>query len=151
MPDSRKTFNFDLDEKKLKVHYPSTSTSSYKRAWSDIRSFLEDNGFKHAQYSGYESIRGMSYYKAYSIFERLQEKFPWFKNCATVATLAELGEQYDVLEHLSKTIEATAFTLEEQQFHSLQDEVASAKLASQVLEEDKSHEPLDRDRGDIGR
>lgn len=54
---------------------------------------MEANGFEHSQYSGYESIHGMSYADAFSVLERLQETFPWFRECAQAATLTEIGKR----------------------------------------------------------
>ena len=96
----RFAFNFDLDEARLKELYPAQTVSGYKRAWSDIRSFLEANGFTHAQYSGYESTQEMTYAEAYATLEELHAKFSWFSRCAQAATITEIGERYDVLEHL---------------------------------------------------
>ena len=71
MSHKRKAFNFDLDNGKLEELYPSPSgsTTSYNNAWSKIKAFMEANGFEHSQYSGYESIHGMSYADAFSILE----------------------------------------------------------------------------------
>ena len=100
----RFAFNFDLSKSKLKDLYPSTSPHGYKQAWADIRSFMEANDFTHTQYSGYESIDELSYFDAYVVLETLQETFPWFLQCAQVATLTEIGERYDVLDHLTRQV-----------------------------------------------
>lgn len=96
----RFAFNFDLDEGRLKELYPAQTATGYKRAWSDIRSFMEANGFTHTQYSGYESIEHITYARAYGVLEKLQSKFLWFSRCAQAATITEIGERYDVLEYL---------------------------------------------------
>lgn len=95
----RFAFHFDLAEARLKEHYPSHSAAGYKQAWADIRSFLEANGFTHTQYSGYESVEHMTYFDAYNILKNLSREFSWFTQCAQGATLTEIGERYDVLEH----------------------------------------------------
>lgn len=100
MANRRKAFHFDLDEDRLKSLYPSESKTGYKSAWGKIQAFMEANGFEHTQYSGYESIHGMSYLQAYKVLEGLQKTYPWFKDCAQVATLTEIGKRHDVLEHL---------------------------------------------------
>lgn len=84
----------------MKSLYPSESKTGYKSAWGKIQAFMEANGFEHTQYSGYESIHGMSYLQAYKVLEGLQKTYPWFKDCAQVATLTEIGKRHDVLEHL---------------------------------------------------
>lgn len=96
----RFAFHFDLNEARLKEHYPSGSATGYKQAWADIRSFLEANGFTHTQYSGYESVEPMTYFDAYNILDNLQDQFSWFQPCAQGATLTEIGKRYDVLEYL---------------------------------------------------
>ena len=113
----RFALNFDLDEAKLKNNYPASTDTGYKRAWSDVRSFLEANGFAHAQYSGYESVEEMTYFDAYTILDNLQGQFPWFLKCSQVATLTEIGERYDVLQHLrEQKVERSA--LPEDTLHS---------------------------------
>lgn len=96
MANSRKAFHFDLDEERLKFLYPSESKTGYKAAWGKLQSFMEANGFEHVQYSGYESVHGMSYVQAYKVLEGLQKTYPWFKDCAKAATLTEIGRRHDV-------------------------------------------------------
>lgn len=57
MLESKKALNFDLSDALLRKYYPS---KNYKKAWSDIKSFLLEIGFNHRQYSGYVSIECMS-------------------------------------------------------------------------------------------
>ena len=105
----RFAFHFDLNEARLKEHYPSGSAAGYKQAWADIRSFLEANGFTHTQYSGYESVAPMSYFDAYKILKNLSREFSWFQPSAQGATLTEIGERYDVLEYLrAQTVDRRA-------------------------------------------
>lgn len=106
LKEIRFSFNFDLKIKLLKKFYPSDSDTGYKNAWRKIKSFMEKNDFERTQYSGYESVESMTYAKAYIILEGLNERFPWFAKCANAATLTEIGEQYDVLKHLSIDEEA---------------------------------------------
>lgn len=135
----RFAFNFDLSKSKLKDLYPSTSPHGYKQAWADIRSFMEANDFTHTQYSGYESIDELSYFDAYVVLETLQETFPWFLQCAQVATLTEIGERYDVLDHLTRQVAD-----KEQTPHwtrmALKDKVKESRLASQELNANDSDE-----------
>lgn len=106
MAARRKAFHFDLDEDRLKVLYPSDTPSAYKGAWGKIRAFMEANDFEHTQYSGYESYQGMSYYDAFTVIENLQDTFPWFSACAQVATITEIGQRHDVLQHLAQRSDA---------------------------------------------
>lgn len=105
MASGRKAFHFDLDEDRLKALYPSESKTGYKSAWGKIQAFMESNDFEHTQYSGYESIHGMDYASAFTVLESLQEMYPWFKDCAKVATVTNIGERHDVLEHLAQKSE----------------------------------------------
>ncbi|QGM91993.1 hypothetical protein GIR35_12355 [Enterococcus faecalis] len=147
MSDKRKAFNFDLDNEKLEEFYPSPSGSktSYNNAWSKIQKFMETTGFVHRQYSGYESVHGMSYAEAYNVLERLQDTFPWFGKCVKVATLTEIGKRYDVLEYLERYREnaehADSSEPPEPERHvSLCSETKAMKRASKALEDDGKNE-----------
>lgn len=108
--DSRKAFHFDLSTKELRKHYPSDRAFGWRKAWSDIRSFMEKNGFEHAQFSGYESIEPMGYDKAYAIMMSLSETYPWFEQCATAATYTDIGERFDVLKFFKNEVKDVAPT-----------------------------------------
>ncbi|GAA5350894.1 hypothetical protein [Streptococcus uberis] len=146
----RKAFHFDLDQAKLKEFYPSKSKNGYKKAWADIRTFMENHGFVHTQYSGYETADIMPYLKAYGVIEKLNEEFPWFLKCAQVATLTEIGKRYDAIEHLHEQL-----TVKDDASHpalkskvSLLDEVSSMREASKELNNDLDiglqHDDLER-------
>lgn len=137
MEHSRKEFHFDLDVELLKQHYPSAANvkSAYKRAWSDIKGFMELHGFIHSQYSGYESEGPMSYMEAYAVIDELHEVFPWFAVCAQVATLTEIGERHDVLGYLSREGPEQPRDPQGERGISLYGEVSEAQAASDALEE----------------
>lgn len=136
MSHKRKAFNFDLDNGKLEELYPSPSgsTTSYNNAWSKIKAFMEANGFEHSQYSGYESIHGMSYADAFSVLERLQETFPWFRECAQAATLTEIDKRHDVLEHLDHINDEMELPDEPEPHVSLQSEMKVMREAARALD-----------------
>ena len=141
----RFSFNFDLDIAKSKEVYPSDNPNGYKKAWTDILSFMEANEFTHAQYSGYESINEILYADAYATLEKLQAEFPWFLQCAQVATLTEIGERYDVLEHLKQQDNDKEQVPQPTMEHSnsLKDYIVrNAKLACQELNDSNSIESL---------
>lgn len=150
MAQRRKAFHFDLDEEKLKALYPSDSENGYKKAWSKIGAFMEANGFEHAQYSGYESVHGMSYYDAFAVLENLQAAFPWFNECAQAATLTEIGRRYDVLEHLSRKREPEEKAPEQRQVRgvSLRSEAEKMRRASKALEDAGLAPPVKAPRKD---
>lgn len=143
MEYGRKEFHFDLDVELLKQHYPSTDNaqSAYKRAWSDIKGFMELHGFTHSQYSGYESESPMSYMEAYVVVDELHEVFPWFAECAQAATLTEIGERHDVLEYLHRKGPVNPRDPQEERGVSLHGEVKEARAASDALEERRGQEP----------
>lgn len=151
MEHSRKEFHFDLDVELLKQHYPSPANvkSAYKRAWSDIKGFMELHGFTHSQYSGYESEGPMSYMEAYAVIDELHEVFPWFAVCAQVATLTEIGERHDVLEYLRREGPEHPRDPQGERGISLYGEVSEARAASDALEERRGqgqdlHHPNER-------
>lgn len=113
---------------------PSGSTTSYNNAWLKIKAFMEANGFEHSQYSGYESIHGMSYADAFSVLERLQETFPWFRECAKAASLTEIGKRHDVLEHLDHIKDEVEPQNEPEPHVSLQSEMKVMREAARALE-----------------
>lgn len=135
MAITRKAFNFDFDISRLKEHYPSTSPFGYKRAWTDIKKFMEAHGFQHSQYSGYESTQLLDDSEAYRIFYGLQEKYPWFAQCAQAATMTDIGNRHDVLSHLKehkKDASLTSSPARDEKV-SLASEIGMAQRASQEL------------------
>lgn len=106
----------------------------YKSAWGKIQAFMEANGFEHTQYSGYESIHGMSYLQAYKVLESLQKAYPWFKDCAQVATLTEIGKRHDVLEHLGNGKDIEEPDVSHSEPLRLKDEAHAMRESSKVLE-----------------
>ena len=137
MANGRKAFHFDLDEAALRRYYPSERETGYKAVWGKIQAFMEANGFKHTQYSGYESTHGMSYVQAYKVLEDLQRTYPWFMNCARVATLTEIGRRHDVLRHLEQMDKDVADGSEapspEQRSPSLHGQEADTRRSAQAL------------------
>lgn len=128
----RFAFNFDLDEARLKELYPAQAVSGYKRAWSDIRSFLEANGFTHTQYSGYESIEHITYARAYGVLEKLQSKFSWFSRCAQAAIITEIGERYNVLEHLRGQASETEYILNSSERQASKEQAKVAQVMKAI-------------------
>lgn len=149
MPRNKKAFHFDLNVNLLKTHYPSHSPNGWKMAWSDIRSFMEDHGFRHAQYSGYESVKPISYGSAYKVIEQLSETFPWFRKCAQVASMTEIGKQHDVLRYLARSepnVEPTPVQeLEQHDSVTLADVSQAMRAAAKALDGNSAYEPPMKD------
>lgn len=95
---------------------------------------MEANGFEHTQYSGYESIHGMSYLQAYKVLEGLQKTYPWFKDCAQVATLTEIGKRHDVLEHLGNGKDIEEPDVSHSEPLRLKDKAHAMRESSRALE-----------------
>ncbi|MDB7980804.1 hypothetical protein [Faecalicoccus pleomorphus] len=110
---TRKAINFDLDTRKLKELYPSTSPNGWRQAWAQIESFLKEQGSIHVQYSGYQSLEPMWTNEVFIVMENLQNKYPWFRDCATSADVTIVTDRYNILEYL-KNQELKTSTLENQ-------------------------------------
>lgn len=150
MDDSRKEFHFDLDENFLKEHYVPKrgGENAWRSAWGDIRKFMEAHGFEHSQYSGYESINPMGYEEAYAVLDALRYEFPWFAECAQVATLTEIGERHDVLQHFSQHVIDTAAPVPVQHTVSLHGQEADMRRSARALEGGQM-EPQQRGKEDL--
>lgn len=83
-PETRKELHFDLGTAALSENYNSIRPNAWRGAWSLIRIFMERNGFIHTQYSGYESIAVMPIDKAMAVMEKLQQRYPWFKDSSGI-------------------------------------------------------------------
>lgn len=101
-PYSRKAINFDLDTKKLKQFYPCKGLLSYKKAYKDIKKFMENNGFEHRQWSGYISKQNIDSYDVSVIIAKLSYKFPWLKQCVNKFDVTDIGNQYDLTDIIDK-------------------------------------------------
>ena len=76
--ENKKAINFDLDTKKLNIYYGKNIRNAYR----EIGKFLENNGFKHRQWSGYVSINKMSNFDIVNLNIKMWKKFPWLIQCA---------------------------------------------------------------------
>ena len=91
---SRKAINFDLSTNELKKHFNSTA-----EAYSQIKTFMIENGFTHRQYSGYVSKETMDDFAIELLAKRLSRKFSWLSTCVQNFDVTDIGEQHD-LTHL---------------------------------------------------
>ena len=135
----RKEFHFDLDIKLLKDVYPSKHENAWKSAWSDIRLFLESQGFIHTQYSGYESSVNLSMDSICLTLNSLISELPWFPEAAKIATVTEIGDRHDALAYIKEQHPVVAPTPimtpnRTQQVSCLRVEANMARMASKVLE-----------------
>ncbi|BDB64189.1 hypothetical protein T36_0636 [Helicobacter cinaedi] len=91
---SRKAINFDLSTNELKKHFNSTA-----EAYTQIKTFMIENGFEHRQYSGYTSKEAMDEDDIVVLTKRLADKFSWLSTCVLNFDVTDIGEQHD-LTHL---------------------------------------------------
>ncbi len=96
----RKALNFDLDTNALKKHYPG---KNYRKAYSDIKRFMEHEGFTHRQWSGYVSNEKLSMQKIAAKTKKLSQTFPWLKKCVNRFDVTDIGEQHDITHILTGT------------------------------------------------
>jgi virulence-associated protein VapD len=59
-----KAINFDLDTQSLRQLF---GEKGRRKAYAQIQSFFTKNGFEHKQWSGYISLKPMSYGEVYDI------------------------------------------------------------------------------------
>jgi len=91
--DVRQGVHFDMDTKALEKYYPKPS---WRRAYDDVRKFMEENGFEHEQGSGYHSKEAMLQPEALDIVENMIDKYPWLNKCMGVCTIADVPVTYDI-------------------------------------------------------
>ncbi len=91
---SRRAIHFDLKESLLKKYYPK---KDYKQAYKDICLFMENNGFIHRQWSGYFSVKPLTFADLTDIIDKMWNQFPWLEKCATKFDVTNIGKTYDLL------------------------------------------------------
>lgn len=101
MKKYKRAINFDLDTKKLKKFY-SNNLLGYRKAYKDIKKFMESNGFEHRQWSGYISKENLSNYELAFIVAKLSNEFPWLKKCVNKFDVTNIAAQYDLTDIIDK-------------------------------------------------
>ncbi|BDB65773.1 hypothetical protein T36_2252 (plasmid) [Helicobacter cinaedi] len=91
---NRKALNFDLSTNELKKHFNSTA-----EAYSQIKTFMIENGFEHRQYSGYVSKEPMNEREITKLVRKLNKQLSWLSACVLNFDVTDIGEQHD-LTHL---------------------------------------------------
>ena len=137
--DTRKEIHFDLSIEALKRSYSPLSAHAWRKAWSDIRLFLESQGFIHTQYSGYESSVNLSMDSICLTLNSLISELPWFPEAVKIATVTEIGDRHDALAYIKEQHPVVAPTPimtpnRTQQVSCLRVEANMARMASKVLE-----------------
>ena len=98
---SRKEITFDLSQEALRQHYPRKETAQdpqfFKRAYKDIRRFMEANGFERRQYSVYVSRSELTALDVAVLTQRMAEQLPWLRLCVKEITAANIGARHSLL------------------------------------------------------
>ena len=75
LKEYKKQLVFDLLQAKMDEDHPGMS----KKAYSDLKKFLERHGFRHIQQTGYESGHKMSLADVSVLCVEMNKAFPWLK------------------------------------------------------------------------
>lgn len=98
---TRKQISFDLSQDALKRYYPHKETGQdsqfFKRAYKDIRCFMEANGFERRQYSVYVSLQQRTSLDVALLAQRMGETLPWLRLCVKDITVTNIGARHSVL------------------------------------------------------
>ena len=83
MGTTRKQITFDLSQEALELHYPrgerAQSEHHYRKAYQDIRGFMEKRGFVWRQNSVYVSEVPMTTMDIVLLSHRMAEALPWMR------------------------------------------------------------------------
>ena len=98
---TRKQISFDLSQDALKRYYPHKQTGQdsqfFKRAYKDIRRFMEANGFERRQYSVYVSLQQRTSLDVALLAQRMGEALPWLRLCVKDITVTNIGARHSLL------------------------------------------------------
>ena len=90
-----KAINFDLDTYNLRQIF---GEKGRRNAYSQVKRFLTKNGFSHKQWSGYISLRPMSYGEVYDIVFKMIDTYPWLPICTNQFDATNVMAETDMLE-----------------------------------------------------
>ena len=98
---SRKQITFDLSQDALRQHYPRRANVQdpqfFKRAYKDIRQFMESNGFERRQYSVYVSAAELTALDVAVLTQKMAEQLPWLRQCVKEITATNIGARHSLL------------------------------------------------------
>ena len=90
---------FDFDTEILESLYP---TPSWRNAYSEVRGFLEDNGFEHRQGSVYFGEPDLTATECIAIVEDMADEFPWFTPSLKDIRMLRIEENNDLMVVLDR-------------------------------------------------
>ena len=101
MKTTRKQITFDLSQEALEAHYPrgerARSEHHYRKAYQDIRRFMEKQGFAWRQNSVYVSDAPMTTMDIVLLSQQMAESLPWMRLCVKEITATDIGAQHSLL------------------------------------------------------
>ena len=101
MSMTRKQITFDLSQEALEAYYPrgerAQSEHHYRKAYQDIRRFMEKQGFAWQQNSVYVSDAPMTTMDVVLLSQRMAEGLPWMRLCVKEITATDIGARYSLL------------------------------------------------------
>ena len=101
MAESKKQITFDLSQDALRRYYPHRETGQdpqfFKKAYKDIRRFMEANGFERRQYSVYVSTEQRTSLDVALLAQRMGEELPWLRQCVKDITVTTIGARHSLL------------------------------------------------------
>jgi cell filamentation protein len=96
-----RAINFDLSTERLIETFGETS---YRKAYSEIKTYLTSKGFEHRQWSGYRSRTALSNPETADLILDLAIDIPWLAYCANRIDITEIGKSFDALQIINKRI-----------------------------------------------
>lgn len=90
---------FDFDTETLAALYPN---ESWRNAYSDVRSFFEENGFEHKQWSVYFATYDMSAVECITIVQTLANTFDWFTSSLKDIRMLRIEDNDDLMIALDR-------------------------------------------------
>lgn len=111
---------FDLNQEHLKKYYPkpkfTLNPNYHRKAYTDIRLFMEKNGFEHRQGSVYVSQKPMTTMDIGTLVRKMAQEMPWLSQCADKLDVTQVGKQHSLTKTLKEaTQQVSALTQENTQ------------------------------------
>ena len=109
MAGSKKQITFDLKQKALQKFYSKPENTGnarfYKKAYADIKRFMQKSGFQHRQYSVYISNARMTNVDVVLLMQDLNTALLWFFQCVTEIDVTNIGTQHSLLRSIDDVTE----------------------------------------------
>lgn len=90
---------FDFDTEMLEQLYPN---ASWRNAYTDVRGFLEENGFEHRQGSVYFGDPELTATECIAIVEDMADEYEWFTPSLKDIRMLRIEENNDLMVVLDR-------------------------------------------------